>query len=193
MRGFEEIVTVPSTMRGARYTWPAQREDAKMIRPERIGHVVIKVRDLERSARFYSEVMGLQIMKMETGFKMGFFASNGRDHHEIAAMEVGPDAPLPPPHAIGLSHIAFRLRDEAHLRAAYDDLKAHNVKIITAVNHGVTKSVYFQAPDGNQLEVYCDGLPDEVAKFPDPYAGMEKLDFAKDAPDFREAIRELMK
>jgi hypothetical protein len=40
---------------------------------------------------------------------------------------------------------------------------------------------------------YCDGLPAEVAKFPDPYAGMEKLDFAKDAPDFREAIRELTK
>lgn len=148
-----------------------------MIRPERIGHVVIKVRDLERSAGFYSEVMGLQIMKMEPGFKMGFFASNGRDHHEIAAMEVGPDAPLPPSHAIGLSHIAFRLRDETHLRAAYDVLKAHGVKIITAVNHGVTKSVYFQDPDGNQLEVYCDGLPDEVAKFPDPYRGIGKARF----------------
>jgi len=54
---------------------------------------VIKVRDLECFARFYREVMGLQIMKMEPGFKMGFFASDGRDHHEIAAMEVGPDAP----------------------------------------------------------------------------------------------------
>jgi len=164
-----------------------------MIRPERIGHVVIKVRELERSARFYSEVMGLQIMKMEPGFKMGFFASSGRDHHEIAAMEVGPDAPLPPSHAIGLLHIAFRLRDEAHLHAAYEDLKAHGVKIVTAINHGVTKSVYFEDPDGNQLEVYCDNLPDEVAKFPDPYAGMEKLDFAKDAPDFGEAARELLK
>lgn len=164
-----------------------------MIRPDRIGHVVIKVRDLERSARFYSEVMGLQLMQMEPGIKMGFFASDGRDHHEIAAIEVGPEAPLPPLHAIGLSHIAFRLRDEAHLRAAYDDLKAHGVEIITAVNHGVTKSVYFRDPDGNQLEVYCDGLPDEVAKFPDPYVGMEKLDFAKDAADFREAIQELSK
>jgi len=162
-----------------------------MIRPQRIGHVVIKVRNLERSARFYSEVMGLQVMKMEPG--MGFFASNGRDHHEIAAIEVGADAPVAPPRAIGLSHIAFRLNDEAHLRAAYDDLKAHDVKIITTINHGVTKSIYFRDPDGNQLEVYCDGLPHEVAKFPDPYAGMEKLDFAKDAPGFREAIRELMK
>jgi len=164
-----------------------------MIRPERIGHVVIKVRDLERSARFYSEVMGLQVMKMEPGFKMGFFACNGRDHHEIAAIEVGPDAPSPQLHAIGLSHIAFRLCDEAHLRAAYDDLKAHGIKIVTAVNHGVTKSVYFMDPDGHQLEVYCDGLPDEVAKFPDPYAGMGKLDFASDAPDFSEAFAELSK
>jgi catechol 2,3-dioxygenase len=164
-----------------------------MIRPERIGHVVIKVRDLERSAKFYTEVLGLQIMKMEPGVKMGFFASNGRDHHEIAAMEVGADAPLPALHAIGLSHIAFRLRDEEHLRAAYEDLMANGVKIITAVNHGVTKSIYFRDPDGNQLEVYCDGLPDEVAKFPDPYAGTERLDFAKDAPDFKEAIRELLK
>jgi catechol 2,3-dioxygenase len=164
-----------------------------MIRPERIGHVVIKVRDLERSAKFYTEVMGLQIMKMERGFKMGFFASNGRDHHEIAAMEVGPDAPVPAPHALGLSHIAFRLRDEVHLRAAYEDLKANGVKITSTINHGVTKSVYFSDPDGNQLEVYCDGLPEEVAKFPDPYAGMEGLDFAKDSPGFMEAISELTK
>jgi catechol 2,3-dioxygenase len=164
-----------------------------MIRPDRIGHVVIKVRDLEHSTKFYSEVLGLQVMKVEPAFKMAFLASNGRDHHELAVMEVGPDAPVPQTHAIGLSHIAFRLRDEAHLRAAYDDLKSRGVEITTAVNHGVTKSVYFRDPDGNQLEVYCDGLPDEIAKFPDPYAGMEKLDFAKDARDFREGLAELMK
>jgi catechol 2,3-dioxygenase len=164
-----------------------------MILPERIGHVVIKVRDLERSTKFYTEVLGLQVMKLEPEIKMGFFASNGRDHHEFAAIEVGADAPVSPAHAIGLSHIAFRLRDEAHLRAAYADLKAHGVEIVTAVNHGVTKSVYFRDPDGNQLEVYCDGLPEQVAKLADPYMGTEKLEFAKDAPDFREAIAELSK
>jgi hypothetical protein len=47
--------------------------------------------------------------------------------------------------------------------------------------------------DGNQLEDYCDGLPDEFAEFPEPDAGMEKLDFAKDAPAFRETTGELMK
>jgi catechol-2,3-dioxygenase len=57
-----------------------------MICPERIGHVVLKVRDLERSKKFYAEVMGLEVMKVEPSIKMAFFASNGRDHHEIAAI-----------------------------------------------------------------------------------------------------------
>ena len=64
-----------------------------MIVPDRIGHVVIKVRDIERSRKFYTEVMGLQLMMELPKIKMAFFASNGRDHHEIACMEVGADAP----------------------------------------------------------------------------------------------------
>ena len=164
-----------------------------MIQPDRIGHVVIKVRELERSTKFYSEVLGLQVMKVEAGLKMVFLASQGRDHHELAILEVGPDAASPRERSIGLSHIAFRMSDEAALRAAYADLRKNNVQIIGAINHGVTKSVYFRDPDGNDLELYCDGLPEEIAKFPDPYAGMDGLDFARDAPAFRRAVRELVK
>jgi catechol 2,3-dioxygenase len=164
-----------------------------MICPERIGHVVLKVRDLERTKKFYAEVMGLEVMKVEPSIKMAFFASNGRDHHEIAAIEIEGNVPDSQAGGVGLSHVAFRLRDDAHLRAAYTDLKEHEVKIISAVNHGVTKSIYFRDPDGHLLEVYCDGLPEELAKFPDPYMGMGALDFAKDAPDFMEAFGELAK
>jgi catechol 2,3-dioxygenase len=164
-----------------------------MICPERIGHVVLKVRDLERTKKFYAEVMGLEVMKVEPSIKMAFFASNGRDHHEIAAIEIDGNVPDSQACGVGLSHVAFRLRDEAHLRAAYSDLKEHKVKIISAVNHGVTKSIYFRDPDGHLLEVYCDGSPEELAKFPDPYMGMGALDFAKDAPDFMEAFGELSK
>lgn len=164
-----------------------------MIQPDRIGHVVIKVRDLARSTKFYSEVLGLQVMKEEPAFKMVFLASSGRDHHELAVVEVGANAAGPHKHSVGLAHIAFRLPDEAALRSAYDDLKMHEVSITGAINHGVTKSVYFRDPDGNDLELYCDGLPDEIAKFPDPYAGLERLDFASDAPDFRQAAREMTK
>jgi catechol 2,3-dioxygenase len=164
-----------------------------MICPDRIGHVVLKVRDLERTKKFYAEVMGLEVMKVEPSIRMAFFASNGRDHHEIAAIEIDGNIPDSQAGGVGLSHLAFRLRDEAHLRAAYTDLKEHEVKIISAVNHGVTKSIYFRDPDGHLLEVYCDGLPEELAKFPDPYMGMGALDFAKDAPDFMEAFGELSK
>ena len=164
-----------------------------MICPERIGHVVLKVRDLERSKKFYAEVMGLEVMKVEPSIKMAFFASNGRDHHEIAAIEVDVKAPDSQATGVGLSHIAFRLRDEAHLHAAYADLKRHGIEIVSAVNHGVTKSVYFRDPDGHLLEVYCDGLTEELAKFPDPYMGTGQLDFAKDAPNFMEAFVELTK
>ena len=54
-----------------------------MILPDRIGHVVIKVRNLERSKRFFTDVLGLKLMMELPKLKIAFFASNGRDHHEI--------------------------------------------------------------------------------------------------------------
>jgi catechol 2,3-dioxygenase len=164
-----------------------------MICPDRIGHVVLKVRDLELSKKFYADVMGLEVMQLEPSIKMAFFASNGRDHHEIAMIQVDVTDPDSRATNVGLSHVAFRLRDEAHLRAAYTDLKEHGVEIVSAVNHGVTKSIYFRDPDGHMLEVYCDGLAEEIAKLPDPYMEMGPLEFAQDAPSFIEAFVELSK
>ncbi|MGH7935090.1 MAG: VOC family protein [Candidatus Binataceae bacterium] len=163
-----------------------------MISPERIGHVVIKVRDLDRSRRFYTEVMGLQLMQELPHIKMSFFASNGRDHHEIALVEVGSEAPGPQRGEIGLSHIAFRMRDEAHLRAAYEELKAKQVPILSTVDHGVTKSIYFRDPDGHQLEVYCDNEYVAGANA-NNYGGMGKLDFARSERGLMEALDEMTK
>jgi catechol 2,3-dioxygenase len=112
---------------------------------------------------------------------MAFLASNGRDHHEIGLVEVGTDAPGPQKGEIGLVHIAFRLRDEDHLRAAYRDLKEHQVPILSTVD-----------PDGHQLEVYCDNSPEYIANLPNSYAGMDKLDFATEEPGIREALRKMM-
>jgi catechol 2,3-dioxygenase len=163
-----------------------------MIVPDRIGHVVIKVRDLERSRQFYTSVLGLKLMMEIPQIKMAFFASNGRDHHELACVEVGQNAPGPQKGEIGLVHIAFRLRDEEHLRAAYRELKENQVPIVSTVDHGITKSVYFRDPDGHQLEVYCDNPPEYIASLPNPYNGMEKLDFAAGEPSIKEALREMM-
>jgi catechol 2,3-dioxygenase len=160
-----------------------------MIKPERIGHVVIKVRDVERSKKFYTEVLGLQLMMDMPKLKMAFFASNGRDHHELACAEVGADAMGNQAKQIGLAHIAFRLNDEEHLRVAYREFKEKNVPIVFTVDHGITKSIYFRDPDGNQLEVYCDNPPEYIEKMKaNKYGGMDKLDFTPDEPSLAEAF-----
>jgi catechol 2,3-dioxygenase len=153
-----------------------------MIRPERIAHVVIKVRNLERSKKFYTEVLGMDVMSEIPMPPILFLANNRRDHHEIALLEIGPQAEAPAANAIGLVHIAFRLRDEAELRAAYAELKEKQIPISFTVDHGITKSVYFFDPDGHELEVYCDNPPAQYAKLPNSYMGMDKLDFAPEDP-----------
>lgn len=164
-----------------------------MIQPERIGHVVIKVRDVERSKQFFTGVMGLKLMMELPKLKMAFFASNGRDHHEIACIQVGADADRQHAKQIGLLHIAFRLDDEEHLKRAYKELKEKDVPIDFTVDHGITKSIYFRDPDGHQLEVYCDNPPEYIAQTKsNKYAGMDKLDFAPDEPSIEQAFSRMM-
>jgi catechol 2,3-dioxygenase len=162
-----------------------------MIRPERIAHVVLKVRDLERSKQFYTEVLGMDVMSEMSTPRILFLANNRRDHHELALLEVGQQAPAPPANAVGLVHVAFRLRSEEELRAAYKELKEKDVPISFTVNHGITKSVYFFDPDGHELELYCDNPPEEYAKLPNSYMGMDKLDFAPDDPGLADVFARL--
>ena len=163
-----------------------------MIHPDRIGHIVLKVRSLERSRPFYTEILGLEVMKELPEVKMLFLASNRRDHHEIALAEVGERAGAPRPGDVGLAHCAFRLRSLEDLVEAYRELKRHNVPISFTVNHGVTRSIYFLDPDGNQLEVYADNPPEEIARMSDPYFGLDKLEFAPDEPSLREFFAPIM-
>ena len=162
-----------------------------MIRPQRIAHVVIKVRDLERSKRFYMEVLGLDLMGEIQAPRVAFLAANRRDHHEIGLLEVGEKAGPPDPRAVGLVHIAFRLSNEDELRDAYSELKERGVPISFTVDHGVTKSVYFFDPDGNELEVYSDNAPEDYARLSNAYAGSDKLAFAPDDPGLEDLVRAL--
>jgi catechol 2,3-dioxygenase len=162
-----------------------------MIHAERIGHVVIKVRNLERSRKFYTEILGMDVMMEIPAIPGIFLANNRRDHHEIALFEVGPEADGLHTRQIGLAHIAFRLRNEQDLRAAYKEFKEKDVPISFTVDHGVTKSIYFRDPDGHELEVYVDNSPEEMAKFTNPYMGMAKLEFAQEDKGLMDVIASL--
>lgn len=125
------------------------------IKPQEVGHVVLKVRDISRSSRFYQDVLGFQKVADYAG-RMAFFTATGENHHDIGLMEVGADAPSPHPAAIGLYHVAIRLEDEDAVRAAYRRLVDVGADVVGASDHGVSRSVYLRDPDGIEIELYAD-------------------------------------
>src|SRR5260370_11908519 len=118
-----------------------------MIHPDRIGHIVLKVRSLERSRPFYTEVLGLEVMKELPEVKMVFLASNRRDHHEIALAEVGERAGAPKPGDVGLAHFAFRLKSPEDLLDAYRERTQRGVPISSPAIHCGTPNFHFLLPE----------------------------------------------
>jgi len=108
-------------------------------------------------------------------------------------MEVGAAAEAPKVRQVGLSHVAFRLSDEAALVKAYHELKERDVPISFTVDHGITRSVYFLDPDGNQLEVYRDVPREErAARLGDGYMGMDRLEFAPEDPSLGDVVKTMV-
>lgn len=125
-----------------------------MLRPLRIGHVVLKVRDLDRSLAFYRDLLGFKVVS-ELSNVMIFLAADGQNHHDLALLRVGQQAASAVPTAVGLYHVAIQLADWEAVRAAHA-LLAERGLLRGAVDHGVSRSLYTADPDGNEIELYCD-------------------------------------
>jgi catechol 2,3-dioxygenase len=130
-----------------------------------LGHIVLYVRDLERSAHFYRDVLGWrQIVPDPAGERsmpfpaVAFAAPGGRTHHELLLIEVGADAAAPPAgHRTGLYHFGLKIGDsDDELRAALTQLQEAGATIVGASDHTVTHSLYIEDPDGNEIELYVD-------------------------------------
>jgi len=141
------------------------------FRIRRVGHLVLRVKDVQRSKRFIEEMLGLPaVAENERG--MVFFSTDVKDNHHMLAIVPGKEgAATPTPDQIGMQHVSFELGSFAELQEAYRRFKENDVRIEYTVFHGVTKSVYFFDPDGNRLEVYCNVPAEEYKKsVPHPYS-----------------------
>ena len=121
-----------------------------------LGHVVLYVRDLEVSLRFYRDALGLdETVRLFNG--RAAMLTGGRTHHELMLIAVG-EAPGPAQgRRLGLYHIAWKVgEDLAALRRAQQRLQDVGVSVAGIADHTISQSIYLHDPDGNEIEVYVD-------------------------------------
>jgi catechol-2,3-dioxygenase len=128
-----------------------------------LGHIVLYVRDLERSSHFYRDVLGWSQIMGGPDAPMPFHAAafsapSGRTHHELLLIEVGPDAAAQPEgRHVGLYHFGLKVGDsDDELREALATIREAGVHIVGSSDHTVTHSLYITDPDGNEIELYVD-------------------------------------
>jgi len=132
-----------------------------------INHIVLKVRNLEASDRFYREVLGLERVG-ERG-PMWFYRA-GAHHHDLALVEVGVSAIAPPRQATGLFHFCLDISDETSLALLYRRCREAGVAVLGTADHTIMRSFYVQDPDGNVVELGVDVPREEWADEAAPFA-----------------------
>lgn len=131
-----------------------------------IGHVHLKVADLDRAIAFYEGVLGFAVQQ-RMGNSAAFLSAGGYHHHlGLNTWESRGGTP-PPPGSTGLYHVAIRYPDRATLGDALRRLLAASVPIDGASDHGVSEAIYLRDPDGNGVELYRDRPESEWPRAPD--------------------------
>jgi catechol 2,3-dioxygenase len=131
-----------------------QVNKGKTMKIRSLGHVVIKVRDQQRAEAFYNGLLGIPIAARYPEMSATFFTLG--NHHDFAVVAIGDDAQNAPENSVGLGHVAFKIGDSIEeLREARLKLETDGCKV-AARDHGVSKSLYFDDPDGNTIELYVD-------------------------------------
>jgi len=142
-----------------------------------IGHVHLKVSDLERSLEFYCGVLGFELQQ-RWGEQAAFVSAGGYHHHIGLNTWESLAGPPPPPGTTGLYHVAIRYPDRATLGDALRRLVAARVPLQGASDHGVSEALYLADPDGNGIELYRDRPSEEWPRGADGRVAMgsEPLD-----------------
>lgn len=126
----------------------------------RIGHVHLKVADLDRAIAFYRDVLGLEVQQ-RYGAQAAFLSAGGYHHHLGLNTWSSRGGPRPAANATGLYHTAFLYPDRAALARAVRRVIEAGVVLEGAADHGVSEAVYLSDPDGNGVELYRDRAPQD--------------------------------
>src|SRR4051812_35574272 len=125
-----------------------------------IGHVHLKVADIERSLKFYHDILGFQVMQYY-GSSAVFISAGGYHHHIGLNTWHSKNAPPAPVHTVGLYHIAIVYPTLKDLSVALRRLLSVQYPITGAADHGVSKAIYLNDPDQNGVELYWDRPKEE--------------------------------
>ncbi len=131
-----------------------------------IGHVHLKVADLERALRFYRDVLGFQLMQ-RLGDQAAFLSAGGYHHHIGLNTWESRGGSAPPRGATGLYHVAIRFPSRRALAEALRRVVHAGVPLEGATDHGVSEAIYLRDPDGNGIELYRDRPREEWPRSPD--------------------------
>ena len=148
------------------------------INTTKLGHIVLRVRDLERSKRFYTDVLGLRLTGEVEGVMAFFSTQSSSDSHDLALMRLGPNASDPDPNRVGLYHFAYQVGSEGALAEAHKTLQDAGVPIVGSGDHGVSKGIYILDPDGIDIEITYEVPQDQWPKGANVFAGVRPLVFA---------------
>ena len=139
------------------YTIPAQT---------RIGHVHLKVANLERSLQFYRDLLGFEVTTLY-GDQAAFISAGGYHHHIGLNTWQSKNAPPASTHGVGLYHTAIVYPTRKDLAIIYDRLRKANYPLTGASDHGVSEAIYLNDPDNNGVELYWDRPKEQWTYKPD--------------------------
>jgi catechol 2,3-dioxygenase len=139
-----------------------------------IGHVHLKVSDIDRALAFYEGVLGFDVV-VRLGDEAAFISAGGYHHHiGLNTWESRGSGP-PPRNTTGLYHTAIRFPDRKNLAEAVKRVLDAGIPLDGASDHGVSEAVYLRDPDDNGVELYRDKPREEWPKTPDGLLTMHTL------------------
>jgi catechol 2,3-dioxygenase len=135
---------------------PSSQPAVRPLDPRvRVGHIHLRVADIERSLRFYRDALGFEVTQ-RYGRDAVFLSAGGYHHHIGLNAWESKGGAAPPPGSTGLYHVAFLYPTRSALADALRRLAAAGIPLTGAADHGVSEALYLEDPDGNGVELYWD-------------------------------------